>query len=385
MEWSAYLRGITPPLIHSHRISQSTSFPLGDVAIEEALARKPQAILIGYPYYRRPDRLVYHPAITAHIRKRFYSLAQISTALRLVDFGDIQLEEGDEGAPLEVVATELLQRGHRVIVFGGGQEAVLPLYKALTAQETPFIYALIDKKLDLIDPIGPTEMPTRLHQRQLLESGFWPTYLHLLGLAWHWLSPAEEDFLHTVLRAPYLRLHQLYDDADQAEPLLRTARLICIDGGIIRAADAPATFDPEPEGLTIEMAAKLMRFAGKGYYPDVLHLANYWPRRYGIPQTAFAFALLLWYFLEGLLNPEEDFPKADRSNLEAYNVSTDEPLCPTLTFYRHPVSGRWWLALQAPEAGPSFLFPCHESAYHHTITYREPPSLWYMLQQIGLP
>lgn len=382
MEWSAYLRSVEPPLFHSHRMTQATSFPAGDVAVEEALLRNPQAVLIGYPYYQRAEGLYYHPAITALIRKRFYSLARISAALRLVDLGDIRVEEGDGGAPLALVVTELLRRNYRVIVFGGGQEAAIPLYKALEAQETPFTYAIIDKKLDLIDPISPVELPTRIHQRQLLEQGLWPTHLHLVGLAWHWLSPAEEDFLHTELQAPYLRLHQLYDNPDEAEPLLRTARLISVDGGILRAADAPATLDPEPEGLTIELAAKLMRFAGKGYHPDVMHLANFRPRKYGTTQTASAFALLLWYFIEGLLNPEDDFPKPDRSNLKAYHVTTEEPLCPTLTFYQHPTSGRWWLAVSKSEEGPTLLFPCHESAYHHACTYREPPPLWYLLQQM---
>ncbi len=370
--------------MHSQRLSQATAFPQGDLAIEEALARAPQAVLIGYPYYWREQKLSHWPAITRLIRRRLYSLALISSALRVVDLGDVVLLDSapEPLAPLEELVSELLRRGHRVVVFGGGQEAALPLYRALQAQETPFTYTLIDKRLDLIDPIDPVEVPARTYHLDILraEPIIWPAYLHVVGLAWHWVSAAEEDLLHTQLHVPYLRLHEVLEDPNRAEPLLRTPRLISVDGGIIRAADAPSILDPDPEGLPIEVAAKLMRFAGKGYYPDILHLANFWPRREGAERTAAAFALLIWYFLEALLNPEDDFPAPDRSNLEPFTVSLSTPEVTELLFYRHPNSGRWWMNIEPIRNGPSYLFPCDQSHYLQTLEHKEPPLLWYQLQ-----
>jgi len=384
MEWSAYLRPVEPPLMHSQRISQATSFPIGNLAVEEVLGRQPHAVLIGYPYFLREHNAHYHPGITRLIRKRFYSLALMSSTLRLVDLGDVRLAESSDDplAPILHLTEALLQNNQRVILFGGGQEAALPLYKALLGQETPFSYALIDKRLDLVDPLGPAESPTRTYHLEILrtEPLLWPTHLHVIGLAWHWVSPAEEDLLHTYLHAPYLRLHEVLENPDRAEPLLRTARLISVDGSVVRAADAPSVLDPDPEGLPIEVAAKLMRFAGKGYFPDVLHLANFRPRREGAERTAAAFALLLWYFIEALLNPEDDFPAPDRSNLQALPLSLATPECPALTFYRHPTSGRWWLDVEPIRGGPTYLFPCSQSDYEHADLHREPPPLWYQIQ-----
>ncbi len=384
MEWSRYLRQVGEPLMHSQRLSQAASFPQGDVAIEEALSRAPQVVLIGYPYYWRAERLHYRPAITRLIRKRLYSLALISSALRMVDLGDVVLDasEADPLQSIEELALELLRRGYRMIVFGGGQEAALPLYRAMQAQETPFTYALVDKRLDLIDPLDPTESPARTYHLDILrtEPVVWPTRLHVIGLAWHWVSAAEEDLLHTHLHAPYLRLHEVLEDPNRAEPLLRTARLISVDGGIVRGADAPSVLDADPEGLPIEVTAKLMRFAGKGYYPDILHLANFRPRREGAERTAAAFAILLWYFLEALLNPEDDFPSPDRANLELFPVTLNTPEAQELLFYRHPNSGRWWMNIEPIRNGPAYLFPCDQSHYLYALEYREPPLLWYQLQ-----
>jgi arginase family enzyme len=384
MEWSRYLRPAGEPLMYSYRLSQATSFPRGDLAIEEALSRAPQAVLIGYPYYWRNQRLFYQSAITGLIRRRLYSLALISSTLRLVDMGDVVLDDSEEAplGALEELVTELLRRGHRVIVFGGGQEAAQALYRAVERQETPFTYTLIDKRLDLIDPLDPAEVPARTYNLDILrsESVIWPTYLHVIGLAWHWVSPAEEHLLHTQLQVPFLRLHEVLEDPNRAEPLLRTARLISMDGGVIRAADAPSVLDPDPEGLPIEVATKLMRFAGKGYYPDVLHLANFRPRREGAQRTASAFALLIWYFIEALINPEYDFPAPDRSNLELFPVRLKSPELHELLFYRHPSSGRWWMNVEPVRGGPPYLFPCDQSHYLYAVEYQEPPRLWYQLQ-----
>jgi arginase family enzyme len=384
MEWSQYLRPVEEPLRYSQRLSQAVSFPQGAIAIAEALSREPQAVLIGYPYYWRDQRLYYREGITRLIRRRLYSLALISSALRLVDLGDVALNDLDE-APLRLVeelVTELLRRGHRVIFFGGGQEAAEALYKAVQAQETPFTYTLIDKRLDLIDPLDPLEAPARTYNLNILRTPpvVWPTYLHVIGLAWHWVSPTEEDILHTRLRVPYLRLHEVLEDPNRAEPLLRTARLISVDGGVIRAADAPSVLDPDPEGLPIEVATKLMRFAGKGYYPDVLHIANFLPRREGAERTAAAFALLIWYFLEALLTPEDDFPLPDRANLEVYPVTLNTPEVTEILFYRHPGSGRWWMNIEPIHGGPAYLFPCDLSHYQYAVEAKEPPLLWYQLQ-----
>ncbi|MCS7162794.1 MAG: arginase family protein [Bacteroidia bacterium] len=377
MEWEAYVEGVGAPPMHSQRLSVAVRFPRTTGEVEEALGVSPHVVLVGYPYYARPERIYRFSVSTTRLRRQLYRLALPSLALRAVDLGDLRAP-----AYLEPLAKELLRRGHRLIVLGGSQDAAQALFRALAAQEAPFTYTLIDRKLDLLDPICVEEHPYRVYHREMLldREVEVPVWGQMLGLAWHWVSPGEEEVLHAQLRMPYLRLHELLAEPDRAEPFLRTAALISVDLGILRGAEAPAVLDPEPEGLPVEIAAKLMRFAGMGYRSDVFHLANYFPQRDTDGRTAAAAALLVWYFIEGLLNPPVDFPAPDRTNLERYVVPVPDAGVRQLTFYQHPLTGRWWLEIVREDGlGPSRLFPCTRREYEEAIS-GEIPRLWYLLQ-----
>lgn len=381
IEWGKLLTPVRSYPMHSQRLSIAATFPAGTVAIEEALARRDiTAVFLGYPYYARKGKLRYIPASTHRIRQMLYRLAIPSLSLRIVDLGDIDGELPAES--LEKVVSALLRRSHRVVILGGGQEAAHALYRAVAAQEVPFTYTLIDRKLDLLDAISVEEAPHRRFHRDMLMDQTVDTvsWGQIIGLAWHWVSPMEEELLHGHLRVPYLRLHEVLSDPNRAEPYLRLPALVSMDLGIVRGADAPAVFDPEPEGLPIEVAAKLLRFAGMGYRTDVLHIANYIPARDHDARTAAAVALLIWYYLEGRINPQDDFPLPDRSNLDRFTVPVSHPEITHLTFYQHPRSQRWWIEV-APvvSAGPSRLFPCTRYEYEIALT-GEVPRLWDILQ-----
>ncbi|MCS7189282.1 MAG: arginase family protein [Bacteroidia bacterium] len=386
MNWNEYLRPAEAALMHSQRLSIATAFPADNFSIQEALSRKPTAVLLGLPYYQRGEKVYWWPQATRNVRKHLYRLALPTSALYMVDIGDIYVAERAPKLLFEAIETltkALIQEGHTVILFGGGQEAAHPLYRALAAQETPFVYALIDKKLDLIDPVSLEEMPHRSYHRDMLidEEVSVSTWGHIIGLAWHWLSPEEESLIHEKLHMLYVRLHELAHTPDVAEPLLRMTALISLDLGVIRGADMPAVLDPEVEGVPIEIASKLMRFAGMGYRSEVLHIANYFPKRDMDGRTAAGIALLIWYFLEGRMNPCQDFPKADRSNLQKYIVPLphfDEVR--ELVFYRHPISGRWWLEIPLLHAENQIrLVPCSQQTYEEALA-GEIPRIWYALR-----
>lgn len=384
MRWGEYFQPVGGIALHSQRMAIAASFPAGTLAVEEALSRPLTAVLIGYPYYERKGVVRAFPSATHKIRRRLYRLALPSAALHIADLGDLWVEDPTPekvAQTLEELCTSILRAGHKIVLFGGGQEAAHPIYKAVAAQETPFTYTLLDRKLDLLDAISVEEASHRSYHRDMLldETVGVPAWGQIVGLAWHWVSAAEEELLHAHLRAPYLRLHELLEDPDAAEPFLRTPAFISMDLGIVRGADAPAVIDPEPEGLPIEMAAKLLRFAGMGYRAEVLHIANYLPHRDKDGRTASAVALLLWYFLEGRINPQEDFPRPDRSNLVRYEVPLVEMDAP-LVFYQHPRSGRWWIEVTpSGSRGLARLFPCRKKEYEEALA-GELPRLWYLLQ-----
>lgn len=388
MNWGAYLEPVSEYIpMRSSRLSVATAFPKGTAEIELALSEQPTAVIVGLPYYQRGGGTFRWRSAPHRIRRCLYQFAQPSLALRLVDIGDVWVSDPTPAAVYEAVEqlTEaLLAQGHTIIYIGGGQDAAHPLYLALAAQERPFLYALLDKRLDLVDTLSGEELPHRQYHSSMLldpKAGV-STWGALIGLAWHWMSLEEENLLHQKLQYPYLRLHEVLEEPNWAEPLLRMASLISVDLAVLRGADAPAVLDSSPEGLPIEVAAKLMRFSGMGYRSEVLHIANYFPKRDTDFRTAWAAALLVWYFLEGRVNMPSDFPMPDRSNLYRQVVPLSDEEVPQIVFYQHPSTGRWWLEVTPSDRpGPARLFPCTERDYQTALS-GELPQLWYLLRLV---
>lgn len=388
MNWGAFVEPVQAYIpMRSSRLSVATSFPKGTADIEAALSEQPTAVIMGVPYYHRAGVTYKWRSAPHHIRRCLYQLAQPSLALRLVDIGDVWVAEPTIESvyeTLEQLVGALLARGHTVICIGGGQDAAHPLYLALAAQERPFLYALLDERLDLVDTLTGEELPHRqYHSSMLLDSRVGvSTWGALIGLAWHWMSLEEENLLHQKLQYPYLRLNEVLEEPNWAESFLRMASLISVDLAVLRGAEAPAVLDTSPEGLPIEVAAKLMRFAGMGYRSEVLHIANYFPKRDADYRTAWAAALLVWYFLEGRVNMPSDFPEPDRSNLYRQVVPLSGEEVPALVFYQHPGTGRWWLEATPPDRpGPARLFPCTERDYQIALS-GELPRLWVLLRLV---
>lgn len=388
MNWEAYVEPVQAYIpLRSSRLSVATTFPKGTPAIEAALGEDLTAVILGLPYYHRGEVTCKWRSATHRIRRCLYQFAQPSMALRLVDIGDLWVSDPSPASVsdgLEELVQALLAKGHTVICIGGGQEAAHPLYRALAAQERPFLYALIDERLDLVDTLTGEELPHRQYHSDMLldERVGVSTWGALIGLAWHWMSLEEENLLHQKLQYPYLRLHEVLEEPNWAEPLLRMASLISVDLAVLRGADAPAVLDVSPEGLPIEVAAKLMRFAGMGYRSEVLHIANYFPKRDLDNRTAWAAALLVWYFLEGQVNKPIDFPMPDRSNLYRQVVPLRGEEVPELVFYQHPATGRWWIQVTPlGRPGPARLFPCTERDYQTALS-GDIPRLWYLLRLV---
>lgn len=370
-EWHTYLRPILSPSLMQDTLSTATAFhsegyfpPLeGNV------------YWIGIPWLRKGKKLVYAPL--DKVRRALYRLICPSTTFRAVDLGDI---EGEGLAPEEVyeriaAITELFVRQGKILLFvGGSQDFSFGIYKGFVQlREIPFSYVLLDSALDIE---GAEESKSyQLFNRWILELDLaFPTWIYALGLQYHKISLKQREMMED-LGIIGVRLRELLWEPTLAEPALRMADCISVDLSVIRAADAPAVLSPNPAGLTIELACQILRMAGMGYGKSILHLANYHSLRDKSGITAQSLALLIWYYLEGLVSRYNDFPSPDRSNLIPKRVTLPQE---SITFYQHPESYRWWM-----EVGGR-LIPCHEE--HLRQAQRgEIPELWYNAQKYLLP
>jgi hypothetical protein len=139
-----------------------------------------------------------------------------------------------------------------------------------------------------------------------------------------------------------LRLGEMRAYFAECEPYIRHADCCFFDLNSIRYADAPGQPQPSTSGLTSEEACHLARYAGQASQMRLFWIHNYYPEFDQRQVTADLMAQMLWYFVDGLEQRKDPMP-VETSRLQAYVVEFDRLDIP-LTFYKSPVTDRWWVS-----------------------------------------
>jgi formiminoglutamase len=187
--------------------------------------------------------------------------------------------------------------------------------------------------------------------------------LSVLAYQSHFTDPKVFDWLDKSY-FEYLRLGKVKQYLEETEPLLRDADMIAIDMNALKQADAPATSNPSPNGLTAEELCQICRYAGFNDKLSSFSLFNLEISNDTNKQTAQLAAQALWYFLDGMAARKLDYPIV-AANFNEYMVQVaDSP--DSLTFWKSNRSERWWLQVPTiahEKQARHRLFPCSYSDY----------------------
>ncbi|MFK7923241.1 MAG: arginase family protein, partial [Bacteroidia bacterium] len=183
------------------------------------------------------------------------------------------------------------------------------------------------------------------------------------------------------------RYGDLFNEIEEAEPALRTADMISFDFSSVRFTDAPGSVFPSPGGFSAFEACRLARYAGLGYKVRSFSLSEYIPEQDPQSQGSLLLSMMLWYFVEGFYSQRDDIPLTDRSNLRKYAVQLHASV-PSIDFYQHPSTGRWWMEVPYPEAleNPALrnrLVPCSVKDYEFARTDNIPARWWKVFNKLS--
>ncbi|MEL6392731.1 MAG: hypothetical protein AAFR97_08245 [Bacteroidota bacterium] len=257
--------------------------------------------------------------------------------LPMLDLGDLRKSDPEFLIPLlrELGAGKIVP-----ILIGSSRDRFRAQYQAFQAVQPQVAVAMIDQRIRLKAEKsrvaeGFSLNPAVHNQRQKLY------HLSHLAAQRHLNDPALFSLLDS--RAyDYLRLGELRQNLQAAEPIIRDADLLGIDLSAIQLPLAPAQHDPSPAGLLLEEAAQLSRYGGLS---DKMRSFGVYGFDHIAPEadqlaTADAAAQLIWYFCDGFSSRWGDFPASNKGLVE-YVV--DHPSYNNLTFWRSRRSGRWWV------------------------------------------
>lgn len=311
------------------------------------------------------------------VREKFYKLKKSNSTYRIVDLGNLQNGEKYEDTQdrLKEVCEHLMAMKVIPIIIGGTHDNALSQFLAYESKNDLISVLNVDAKLDV--EVQGDANETFLSKLITHKPNFMFSYNHLAHQNYLVESAALSAMDKLYFEA--LRLGELRENFQNAEPIIRMANMLSFDVTAIRSADLTANSNAQPFGLTSEEACQLMWYAGMNEKMSSVSLTELNPDLDDQHKSSSAVvATMIWYFIEGFYN-RKDNGQFNSDQYTKYTVSfegTDD----TLTFFKSKVSEKWWMLVNYGEGFMDRAYiPCSYEDYT-TATHGDFPERWIKAQ-----
>ena len=315
-----------------------------------------------------------------HIRHRLYRLAKPHADTSVVDLGNIVpgAEKRDTYFALIEALHQLIEAGLTVIVLGGSDDLVFPIYKAYEILGRVINICSIDSSFNLEG--GDDVCSDNYVQHIILQQ---PNYLFdYVNLGYQTYFVGHEMItLMDELKFSTKRLAEVQSSLVGAEPLVRYSDVVAVDVSAVRQSDAPANANASPHGLYGEQLCQLARFAGMSDKTSTFGIFEMNPSLDRNDQTAHMLAHAVWFFIEGFYYRQNDFPHRDKQSYKRFTVEMHEQGI-DIVFYKSLKSDRWWIEVPCNDTERRerylrhTLIPCSYADYQRALD-NEIPELWW--------
>ena len=321
------------------------------------------------------------------IRRKLYRLARPHEELRIADLGNISAggEVRDTYFAVIEVLQQLLEAGLTVVVLGGSDDLVFPVYKAYEVLGRVINIASVDARFNLEG--GDTINSNNYLQHIILQQ---PNYLFdYVNLGYQTYFVGQEMVrLMEELKFSTLRLGELQGNLELAEPLVRYSDVVAVDAGAVRQSDAPAASSRSPHGLYGEELCQIARYAGMSDKTSCFGVFEMVPLLDRDEQTAHMLAHAVWFFIEGFCYRQGDYPSRDRQSYKRFSVLMSDSGM-EIVFYKSLKSDRWWMEVPCEDEErrerylQHTLIPCSYADYQKALENEIPPLWWHYYHRLN--
>ena len=320
------------------------------------------------------------------IRKALYQLFDHWPQLRIVDLGNLKTgnEINDTYFALNLVLTELLKRKVVPIIIGGGQDLTYTMYEVYEPTGKLVNIAAIDPMFDIGNDQVDLSSQSYLSHIILHQPNFLFNFSNI-GYQSYYVDNENIELMKNLLFDAY-RLGTLKRNIELAEPLIRDVNILSVDVAAIRAADAPGVRHASPNGFTGEEACRMARYAGLSYKLSSIGFFEYNPHYDINSRTANLIAEMIWYFMEGFANRQDDLPTLESTDFTRYIVQIGEGQG-DIVFLCHKINGKWWMDMtffqKDGKPGERHHFvPCSKEDYDQAMRNELPDKWWQFYQKL---
>ena len=321
-----------------------------------------------------------------YIRKALYPLFNHWPQLHIIDLGDIKIgkELNDTHYAVNQVLTELMKNKIVPIVIGAGQDLTYTMYQVYEPTGKLINIAAVDPMFDIGNDKEALNSHSYLSHIILHQPNFLFNFTNI-GYQSYYVDTENIELMKQLLFDAY-RLGSIKQNIEQTEPLIRNANLLSIDTAAIRAADAPGVKNASPNGFNGEEACRMTRYAGLSYKLSSIGFFEYNPHYDINARTANLIAEMIWYFIEGFSNRQDDIPTMESEDFRRYNVQIGEGQ-ENVVFLCHKITGKWWMDMSFLQNDDQryerhHFIPCSKEDYDQAMRNELPDKWWQFYQKL---
>ena len=316
------------------------------------------------------------------IRQKFYQLYPGRWNKIIADLGNIYRGEtlNDTYFALIEVAAGLLKQNITLIILGGSQDLTYANYRAYDKLEQTVNLTAIDSRFDL------GKQQDKLHSESYLSHIVLQQPYNLfnfcnLGYQSYYVHPEQMDLMDNMF-FDSIRLGEVRNHLNIAEPILRDTDVVSIDISVLKSNEIIGADFPTPHGFLREEMCALARYSGLSDKVSSFGIYNYSPIDDEEKITADFLAQMVWYFLEGVELRKGDYPYSSKSDYTKFTVLLEEQDM-EMNFYKSPLSGRWWIEIpnEFKSISQHGLLPCTKNDYDLAKKGEIPQRWWNALKK----
>lgn len=325
--------------------------------------------IVGAPFdsRREADNL---SEVPGKIRAELYQLSKFSNKFNVADFGDLKPASSVKGnyQALRDIVDYFNELKIVTVIIGGSQDLSVGICEAFKSDRY-FSYSAVDSFLDVKQ--GKESFNSSNYLSRLFINLPELFQFNLIGFQSHYISPENLNKIKSV--SEHVRLGNLRDNIAIVEPVLRNTDYLSFDVNSVKNSDAPGGMRSIPNGLRSEEACQLAKYAGISDRIKVFGVFDIVPENDIKNLTVKLASQLIWYFLEGYLNRDNESPEKNENNImfqvEVENV--DKPI----VFFKNSITNRWWMQIETADK-IKLHFACTEKEYEQA-SKNEIPEIWF--------
>ncbi|MGL4909331.1 MAG: hypothetical protein ACRC3G_08345 [Bacteroidales bacterium] len=302
-------------------------------------------------------------------REALYRLYAPTKMSAIIDLGDIELTTTTNNERVTYALQKVFSQGLLPLVFCENIHSSTIVYDALKVIKKKTVASFILPHANLGDSAQPLCEGNTLayflrDSKRELEA------LNVLGYQSYLTASLDIQQLQSQY-CELLRLGVIRDAPTIAEPLLRSTHLIALALNAIRASDAIAANQPQPNGLYAEEACRIMRQVALSNSMTAVYIGGFSLLNDQYGTSAKLIAQLIWHVIEGHGLRINESPDVENS---CRKIEVQIGQGQKIVFYQGKITQRWWM--QVPiQTNTTCVIPCLSHDYDKAA-HGEIPTRW---------